>query len=109
LIFYEYALTLSTEVESVWNGGKSLVTALFLFNRYALLAVGVLDLLNGPIYWSTPLVTIIIIPKVALSDRYAGFSALRVYAISGHRLAPALITLTLGMVFVGVRVVRASS
>ncbi|KZT09396.1 uncharacterized protein LAESUDRAFT_552497 [Laetiporus sulphureus 93-53] len=57
LILYEYALTLSAEVASVWNGRKSLVTVLFLFNRYALLAVGVLYLLNGPIYWSTPLVS----------------------------------------------------
>ncbi|KZT09397.1 uncharacterized protein LAESUDRAFT_696166 [Laetiporus sulphureus 93-53] len=42
--------------------------------------------------------------SIAIIAVSSGFSALRVYAVSGHRLAPALITLTLGMVFVGVRV-----
>ncbi|RPD73188.1 hypothetical protein L226DRAFT_511074, partial [Lentinus tigrinus ALCF2SS1-7] len=45
-VCWEYAITLSDEVDLFWTRGFSGATALFLVNRYVVLAVNILNLIG---------------------------------------------------------------
>ncbi|OCH84185.1 hypothetical protein OBBRIDRAFT_839898 [Obba rivulosa] len=130
LVFYDYASTMSREVQFMWRRPVSIVTVLFLMNRWAMLmwAVAILAgiftsiatitgyyvscyLLLAIIDWKVINSCIAIsqftnVVSVVLFALWAVFSTIRVYAISLHNLWLALIVFAVSMAPVGTNVVR---
>jgi hypothetical protein len=57
VLFYEYILTFSDEVQYAWQGKKTWVSLLFFMNRYLPIAYKIWDLCNTGQYLATQLVT----------------------------------------------------
>ncbi|KZT09253.1 uncharacterized protein LAESUDRAFT_810872 [Laetiporus sulphureus 93-53] len=100
LMLYEHAFTIPAEISYVWSR-VTLITVLLLSNRYLLLALGLIYMLNL-IQWDTSwrcefLIVTRTVIIMALQAVTAALSSLRTYAISGHKWIPALLALFLGL------------
>ncbi|KZT07251.1 uncharacterized protein LAESUDRAFT_616336, partial [Laetiporus sulphureus 93-53] len=113
LIFFEYTVTFSEEVDVIWGARLTTFTVIFALNRYLLMAQALIFALH-PTSWHTPLVSHAVceavnllegVMTVALEAVIASFSAFRTYAINGHQIVPALLVLLLGLAPVGVNIV----
>ncbi|KZT07758.1 uncharacterized protein LAESUDRAFT_724753 [Laetiporus sulphureus 93-53] len=104
LIFHEYTMTFSDEINLIWRCRATGATIIFLLNRYLALALGITIIIQT-LPWNTPLsceATIISysIVNMLLNIVIAVFSALRAFAISGSKMLATLIVLSLGLVTV---------
>lgn len=101
LLLYEFLITFAREVRLIWRGRVTGANVLFALNRYVMLVYCFLFL--SPEYWNcsgnkTYQVEVAIFAlQISLYAIWALFSALRVYAISGHHLPLAGATLILGL------------
>ncbi|KZT03085.1 uncharacterized protein LAESUDRAFT_751848 [Laetiporus sulphureus 93-53] len=89
LVFYDYFLTLSQEVQYVWKSRSSSASIIFYLNRYLILALSLIDLVGF-----FPLNS----PAIMWYAVWAAFSCLRVFAISGRDWRTAVFTLIFGLV-----------
>ncbi|KAH8102726.1 hypothetical protein BXZ70DRAFT_1059549 [Cristinia sonorae] len=89
LLAFDYLITFSREVHTVWGRKFSAVTLIFALERYAMLFLGLLRLWDPPTLCK---IYSIITYTVAISVLFgvALFSTLRVYAISGRITLPVI-------------------
>ncbi|TCD65315.1 hypothetical protein EIP91_002801 [Steccherinum ochraceum] len=114
LVTYDTLLTFSREVECIWKRKASLVTAIFLLQRWVLVLDGLVNMLPTAHHWVLFLLLLSQfeqrIPRCmaqGISDDAltslgllgtAGFSALRIWAICGGAIIPTVLVLLLGAV-----------
>ncbi|TCD64590.1 hypothetical protein EIP91_003886 [Steccherinum ochraceum] len=100
LVAYDTLLTLSREVECIWKRKFSMVTALFVLQRWVLVLDGMLNNLPATHLWecayhpSIMCKTQLIVDAVFIVLTFLGtgaFSTCRIWAIWGHALGPTLI------------------
>ncbi|TCD64597.1 hypothetical protein EIP91_003862 [Steccherinum ochraceum] len=90
LVVYDSLLTISKEIESIWQRKLSVVTVLYILQRWVLILDGVLDNLPTPQFWEC---TQAILGGIFTTLGYLGtaaFSNFRIWAIWEHALGPTL-------------------
>ncbi|KAI0083623.1 hypothetical protein BDY19DRAFT_910450 [Irpex rosettiformis] len=111
LTLYEYCLTLSLERELIWRRKMSVVSVLFLINRYALILQSFFNVVNSSIWMHHKSgfeeKTCTVISWLALTFQYllylvmSAFSVIRAYAIwDGDKRAFVLLPV-IGLVMIG--------
>ncbi|TCD64403.1 hypothetical protein EIP91_004119 [Steccherinum ochraceum] len=101
VVVYDTLLTFSREVDSIWKRTFSVVTVIFVLQRWVLILYGVIANVPTPRFWEYD-------TWVLLSSAGEAFSVLRIWATWGHALIPTLaVTLTSAImpVLVGVRAI----
>ncbi|PCH38941.1 hypothetical protein WOLCODRAFT_146790 [Wolfiporia cocos MD-104 SS10] len=106
LILYDYSLTLSQEIQLMWNKTSQGNTALFLMNRCVMISIVVsyifmvpwVDLTNAnlPISVAERMIFLVEVATDASLAMWAVVSAFRVYAVSHRCWSLAILTLLLG-------------
>ncbi|KAI0083621.1 hypothetical protein BDY19DRAFT_900034, partial [Irpex rosettiformis] len=124
LTLYEYCLTLSQERELIWRRRISVVSVLFLVNRYAIILQGIFNVIKASIwiyhhdkdleekvtenlvYLPTSGEDTNIFQTFHILTFIIAFSAIRAYAIWDRDKRIFLVSLVLCLVYVGCTIVR---
>ncbi|OCH92753.1 hypothetical protein OBBRIDRAFT_864829, partial [Obba rivulosa] len=103
LVFYDHISTLSREVEFIWGRKITSSTILFYLNRWMILTWAVMNLTAE--FYIFPTLSVIDPGRIML-NQWLGFSAVRVYAVSGGSWWPAIAVGALNLVPFGTNAVK---
>ncbi|KAI0350951.1 hypothetical protein OH77DRAFT_1430355 [Trametes cingulata] len=103
LVVYEYILTIRVERRVIWGRKITFPTALFLFNRYLLVALALATYLWGFVNWDSDSScyvagTLQCVCAIFIDVCYFTFSALRIHAINNHNWFWTMLIVLLGCV-----------
>jgi len=116
IIVYEHAITISEEIELIWSSKTSLAILIFHMNRFSAIGFAVSSLVRVPalrgchaviLSWERTYIAWMV-SLILLLTAWAGFSALRVFAVSRQNWPIAVAVFTISLVPAAINILGAA-